>query len=87
LATFFFAHFPCEASKAIIGKILFVYDRKGGPFHDPERPEFFGKTLKKYLQPGISLHFLPHHINDPEFSVAVIESLEQVLKMKAKPNE
>ena len=87
MAIFFFAHFPCKASKAIIGKILSVYDCKRGPFHDPERPEFFGKILKKYLQPGISLHFLPHHINDPEFSEAVLESLDRVLKMKAKPYE
>jgi uncharacterized protein (UPF0261 family) len=64
-----------------------VFDRKGGPFHDPEGPEFFGKALKKHLRPGISLHLLPYHINDREFSGAVIESLEQVLKIKAKPSE
>jgi uncharacterized protein (UPF0261 family) len=63
-----------------------VFDRKGGPFHDPEGPEFFGKALKKHLRPGISLHLLPYHINDREFSEAIIESLEQVLKMKAKPS-
>jgi len=64
-----------------------VYDRKGGPFHDPEGPDFFGKVLKKHLRPETPLHLLPYHINDPEFSGAVIERLEQVLKMKAKPNE
>ena len=82
----------CHAAKGPVSCLVplggfSAFDCKGGPFHDPEMPEFFGKTLKKYLQPGISLHFLPHHINDPEFSVAVIESLEEVLKMKAKPNE
>jgi uncharacterized protein (UPF0261 family) len=64
-----------------------VYDHERGIFHDPEGPDLFGKTLKRYLRPGISLHLLSYHINDPEFSGAVIESLEQVLKMKAKPNE
>jgi len=63
-----------------------AFDCKGGPFYNPEGPEFFGKTLKKYLNPGISFHLLPHHINDPEFSEAVLESLEQVIKMGAKPN-
>jgi uncharacterized protein (UPF0261 family) len=64
-----------------------VFDRKGGPFHDPGGPDFFGKIMKKHLRPGISLHLLPYHINDQEFSGAVIESLEQVLKIKAKPSE
>jgi uncharacterized protein (UPF0261 family) len=62
-----------------------VFDRQGGPFYSPEGPEFFGKVLKKHLQPGTPLHLLPYHINEPEFSEAIIESLEQVLKMK--PNE
>jgi uncharacterized protein (UPF0261 family) len=57
------------------------------PFHDPEATYFFGEALKKHLQPGISLHLLPYHINDLEFAEAVIESLEQVLKMKIKPAE
>ena len=86
MATFFFAQFPWKDSKATLGGFS-AFDRQGGPFYDPEGPEFFGKTLKKYLQPGISLHLLPHHINDPEFSEAVLESLEQVLKMKVNAYE
>lgn len=57
-----------------------VFDQKGGPFHDQEGPELFGETLKKHLQPGTSLHLLPYHINDPEFTEAIIKSLDQVLK-------
>jgi uncharacterized protein (UPF0261 family) len=64
-----------------------VFDRQGGPFYSPEGPEFFGKVLKKHLQPGTPLHLLPYHINEPEFSEAIIESLEQVLKMKIKLQE
>jgi uncharacterized protein (UPF0261 family) len=76
-----------------LGKILRLilggfpaFNRQGGSFYNPEGPVFFRKTLKKYLQPGIPLHVLPHPINDPEFSEAVLESLEQVIKMGAKPN-
>lgn len=64
-----------------------VFDRQGGPFYSPEGPEFFGKVLKKHLQPGTPLHLLPYHINEPEFTEAIIESLEQVLKMKIKLQE
>ena len=64
-----------------------AFDCKGGPFHDPEGPEFFGKVLKKHLKPGTSLYLLPYHINDPGFVDAIIENLEQILKMKFKPNE
>jgi uncharacterized protein (UPF0261 family) len=63
------------------------FDRKGGPSHDQEGPEFFEKALKKHLRPGTPLHLLPYHINEPEFSEAIIESLEQVLKMKIKLQE
>jgi uncharacterized protein (UPF0261 family) len=64
-----------------------VFDRQGGPFYDPEGPGFFGRALKKHLQPGVSLRLLPYHINDPEFTEIVIESLEQVLKIKFKQEE
>ena len=77
----------CNAAKGPLSILVplggfSVFDDKGGPFHDPEGPEFFGKALKKHLQPGISLRLLPCHINDPEFTEAVIESLKQVLRMK-----
>jgi uncharacterized protein (UPF0261 family) len=57
-----------------------VFDHQGDPFHDPEGPEVFGKALKKYLQPGVSMHLLPYHINDPEFAEAILETLEKFLK-------
>jgi uncharacterized protein (UPF0261 family) len=90
LAIFFFSHFPCakalrrkysvKISILVLRGRFFAFDCKGGPFHDPEGPEFFGKVLKKLLKPGTSLHLLPYHINDPEFVAAIIETLGQVLK-------
>jgi uncharacterized protein (UPF0261 family) len=90
LAIFFFSHFPCaktlrqkysvKVSILVPLEGFSVFDQKGGPFHDQEGPELFGETLKKHLQPGTSLHLLPYHINDPEFTEAIIKSLDQVLK-------
>lgn len=57
-----------------------VFDHQGDPFHDPEGPEVFGKALERHLQPGVSMHLLPYHINDPEFAEAVLEALEKLLK-------
>lgn len=64
-----------------------VFDHQGAPFHDPEGPKIFGKTLERHLQPGASLHFLPYHINDPEFSEAVLRALEQLLEIKIKQDK
>ena len=61
-----------------------VFDHQGDPFHDPEGPEIFGKALETHLQSGESLHLLPYHINDPEFSEAVLRALEQLLEIKFK---
>ena len=57
-----------------------VFDHQGDPFHDPEGPEVFGKALERHLQPGVSMHLLPYHINDPEFAEAVLEALEKLLR-------
>lgn len=56
-----------------------VFDRVGGPFYDPGACQLFAGTLKKGLKPGISLHILPHHINDPEFADAVLMALDDLL--------
>jgi uncharacterized protein (UPF0261 family) len=64
-----------------------VFDHAGDPFHDPEGPEVFGKALERHLQPGVSLHLLPYHINDPEFSEAVLRALEQLLENKFKQDK
>jgi len=57
-----------------------VFDQKGGSFHDPDGPDFFGEILRMYLQPETPLHLLHQPIHDPEFTKAMIESLERVLK-------
>lgn len=57
-----------------------VFDHQGDPFHDPEGPEVFGKALERHLQPGVSMHLLPYHINDPEFAEAVLEALGKLLR-------
>jgi uncharacterized protein (UPF0261 family) len=59
-----------------------VLDRQGGPFYNPEGPEFFGGVLKKHLQPGSPLKLLPYHINDKEFAEAVLEAFEELLNRK-----
>jgi uncharacterized protein (UPF0261 family) len=64
-----------------------VFDHQGDPFHDPEGPEIFGKALERHLQSGESLHLLPYHINDPEFSEAVLRALEQLLENKFKQDK
>ena len=39
--------------------------KKGRPFHDPERDEFFIKTLKENLRPDITFVEVDAYINDP----------------------
>lgn len=56
-----------------------AFDSKEGPLHDPTAPELFATTLKKTLRDGSSLHLLPHHVNDPAFSMALIGALENFL--------
>ena len=53
-----------------------AFDRKGGPFHDPEGVRVFVDSIKTSLRPGTSFYPLPYHINDPEFAEAIVETLE-----------
>ena len=56
-----------------------AFDRPGGPFHEPQSPVIFAKAFEKKLRPGIPLHTLPFHINDPEFAQALIQTFESLV--------
>ncbi|MBT8370647.1 MAG: Tm-1-like ATP-binding domain-containing protein, partial [Deltaproteobacteria bacterium] len=56
-----------------------AFDSKEGPLHDPEGPERFVKVLKARLSHRSRAHTLPYHINDSEFSEAVINRLQEFL--------
>ena len=55
-----------------------AFDRVGGPFHDPTATKLFGDSLRKYLHEAVPVETLPHHVNDPEFAEAILDSLAQV---------
>lgn len=56
-----------------------VWDRIGGPFYDPRAVKVFIEIMEKKLSPKIPLRVLPYNINDPDFAVAVHETLENLL--------
>lgn len=56
-----------------------AYDREGQPFHDPEADAAFRETLVEALRPGIPVHVLDHHINDPECIAFAVKRLEALL--------
>lgn len=56
-----------------------AFDAKGGPLHDPQAPTRFVKSLRARLSDSSRIHTLPYHINDSEFSEAVIERLQELL--------
>jgi len=56
-----------------------AFDSKEGPLHDPEAPAHFVKNLEAQLSDTSRIHTLPYHINDSEFSEAVIYRLQELL--------
>jgi uncharacterized protein (UPF0261 family) len=52
-----------------------AFDSKEGPLFDPDAPRLFAKTVQKQLNDQRSLRLLPCHINDPEFSLAILEDI------------
>jgi len=54
-----------------------AFDCVGGPLHDPEGPWIFCEALEKRLRDRSILHPIQSHINDPEFSDAVIRVLTE----------
>ncbi len=61
-------------------KGLSAFDSPKGPLPDPEAPELFAQVLQENLATHISLKSLPHHINDSEFSGAIIEAFDDLLQ-------
>jgi len=57
-----------------------AFDRADGPLPDPKAPVLFAEVLKKKLAARITLKLLPHHINDPEFAKAIVETLSDILE-------
>jgi uncharacterized protein (UPF0261 family) len=55
-------------------------DAPGQPFHDPEADNALFDALEKGLQQTKRrrLERLPLHINDPEFSAALVERFRQI---------
>ncbi len=56
-----------------------AFDSEEGPLHDPEAPERFARSLKGRLSDTSRMHTLPCHINDPEFSAALLDVLQKLL--------
>ena len=56
-----------------------AFDSEKGPLYDPQGPERFVKALEEQLSEPSRMHTLPYHINDSEFSNAVIHSLQDLL--------
>ncbi|MEJ2165150.1 MAG: Tm-1-like ATP-binding domain-containing protein [Desulfobacterales bacterium] len=55
-----------------------AFDSRQGPLYDQEAPELFAAALKADLDGKISCNLLPYHINDPEFSQAILAALIQM---------
>ena len=70
---------PGRYSLVIPMKGFSAFDSKEGPLHDPQGPLRFFKALEAQLTDTSRIHSLPYHINDSEFSEAVIERFQDLL--------
>ena len=70
---------PGRYSLVIPMKGFSAFDSKEGPLHDPQGPLRFLKALEAQLTDTSRIHTLPYHINDSEFSEAVIERFQDLL--------
>jgi uncharacterized protein (UPF0261 family) len=55
-------------------------DAPGQPFHDPEADAVLFDTLEARLErsENLRLERLPYHVNDPQFSAALVENFRQI---------
>ena len=55
-------------------------DAPGKPFHDPDADAALFETLAKNFAatPNRRLERLPYHVNDPEFSMALVEIFREI---------
>ncbi len=49
------------------------------PFHDPKGGKAFSEALKSNLKPGIKVIELDCHVNDPQFSEAVLNLFDEMI--------
>ena len=72
----------CNAAKGPLNVFIpmggfSAFDRIDGPLYDPEGPGLFAEVVQQTLHDPSGLRLLPCHINDPEFSEALIQALKQ----------
>lgn len=60
-------------------KGLSAFDSEHGPLYDPKALKIFSDGLRRKLNTMSFLHFVPYHINDPEFAQAVIRVFEALI--------
>jgi uncharacterized protein (UPF0261 family) len=53
------------------------WDRRGGPFHDPEGLEIFAETLKAACRPAVEFEAVAAHINDQAFADRTLAILDE----------
>jgi uncharacterized protein (UPF0261 family) len=58
---------------------LSVENAEGKPFWQPDADAAFSAAVQEHLRPGIPLHLVAQHINDPEFVEFVLDQLHSVL--------
>lgn len=54
-----------------------VLDAQEGPLYDPDAPQLFAEKMKEALRADIPLLTLPYHVNDREFSMAIVHNLNK----------
>ncbi|MBA4416494.1 MAG: UPF0261 family protein [Syntrophus sp. (in: bacteria)] len=74
----------CSRAKGAVSVVVpvqgfSVWDKKDGPFYDPDGVDAFIKPLKSGLSSNMPLHLLPYHINDPEFARSLLEILYDMM--------
>mgnify|MGYP003341876727 FL=1 len=56
---------------AIPTKGISIPNKPGGVFYDPEADKRFMDQMKNNLRKDIEVFSFDHHVNDPEFGIAV----------------
>ena len=58
-----------------------AFDHPEGPLYDPAAPHAFVTMLEKILDNKDNLSTLPYHVNDPEFSGAILEAFQELINL------
>ena len=59
-----------------------AFDSKKGPLYDPDAPQLFADTLQKHLNDQTAASLFPYHINDPEFSLAILKAFSNIRSLQ-----